>query len=449
MTQRILLKDAQAAEPGRISRKDILIENGRIARIDNHIESPGALELDCHELLALPGMIDAHVHFRQPGMEGKADIHHEARAAVLGGVTSFMEMPNTLPATLGLTELEEKRAIAARHSPANYAFYLGAGNGNLEEIKRVDVTKVPAIKVYMGSTTGNLLLDNEDELYQVFKASPLMLCAHCEDNALINAATARAKQDYGADIPFTMHPIIRGRDACLKSARLAINTALATRAKLHIMHLSTKEECQILACLPKGTLKERPITAEACIPHLYFSEADYIRLQGFLKCNPAVKTEMDRKSLVQGIKNGAISTVGTDHAPHELRLKTGSYLNTASGIPSVQFALLCLLELWQRHEITLEELIRVSSGNVAELYQIKDRGALKEGYFADLALVNVQKSLQVAPNLIASKCGHSPFMGHTFRSRVVHTIVSGQLAVRDGVLTEQASGLPLSFDREA
>ncbi len=444
--QQLLLKDAQTVEPGKISRQDILIEGERIAKIAPAISAPGAEVLDCHELLALPGMIDAHVHFRQPGMEHKATIYSESRAAVLGGVTSYMEMPNTLPPTLNAEALEQKRAIAAHDSPANYAFYLGAGN-NLEDIKRADITKVPAVKVYMGSTTGSLLLDKAEELRGIFKNSPLLICAHCEDNGLINQKTREAKAIYGDQIPFEMHPIIRGRDCCLKSARLAINLALETGAHLHIMHLSTKEECEILKYFAAGPLQERQITAEACVPHLCFSDSDYARLKGFLKCNPAVKYEQDRRALIAGIKNGAITTVGTDHAPHELKVKTGSYLNTASGIPSVQFALQALIELWQRREITLEELVRVTAYQPAELYQIKDRGAIKEGCFADIALVNLVRPFTVTPDCIASTCGFSPFTGHTFGSSVVHTIVSGTLAVKDGQLTERGCGQALEFAR--
>lgn len=445
---RILLKDAQTCEPGRISRQCILIEDGRIAKIAPQISAPGAEEVDCSELLALPGMIDAHAHFRQPGMEQKADIASESRAAVLGGVTSYMEMPNTLPPATSMERVQEKQAIAARDSAANYAFYLGAGADNLEDIKKVDVRAVPAVKVYMGSTTGNLLLDDTDTLYKVFQASPLMICTHCEDNALINEALKTARASYGDDIPFSMHPVIRGRDCCLKSAKTAINTALETNARLHIMHLSTREEVTIMQYFSRQPLKERQITAEACIPHLFFSEADYQLKKGFLKCNPAVKTEADRRALVEGIKKGFITTVGTDHAPHELQVKTGSYLGTASGLPSVQFALQALLELWQRRELTLEEVITVTSKNPAALYQIKDRGALVEGYFADIALVNPVQGFTVSATNIASKCGWSPFTGHHFTTAVVHTLVNGEFAVRDGRLTGQICSRPLEFDRD-
>ena len=444
---KILLKDAQVAQPGRISRQSILIEGDRIAKIAPEINCPGAQELDCHELLALPGMIDAQVHFRQPGMEQKADILHEAQAAVLGGVTSFMEMPNTLPPTLNAAALAAKQAIAARDSAANYAFYLGADARNLEDVKRLDPTIIPAVKVYMGSTTGSLLLDDTHILKQVFKAAPILICAHCEDNAYINHELKRVKAQYGDDIPFALHPIIRGRDCCLTSAKLAINTALETGARLHIMHLSTREECALLQYFATGELATRQISAEVCIPHLMFSDGDYSRLKGLIKCNPAIKCESDRRSLVRAIKSGAVTTVGTDHAPHEWAVKCGSYLNCASGVPSIQFALPALLELWRRGELTLEEVIKVSSSNVAARFNIAQRGQLSEGYFADIALVNAAQPYTVQAADIVSKCGFSPFSGHTFPVRVVHTIVSGSLVVQDGKLTGLKGGQALRFLR--
>ncbi|MBU3827543.1 MAG: amidohydrolase family protein [Candidatus Anaerobiospirillum merdipullorum] len=447
MMNKILLKDAQVVEPQRISRQCVLIEGERIVKIAPDISADNAYVIDCHELLAIPGMIDAHVHFRQPGMEHKADILHEAQAAVLGGVTSYMEMPNTLPPTLNAQAVADKQAIAARDSAANYAFYLGADDRNLEDVKRADPTTIPAIKVYMGSTTGSLLLDDEHILHQVFKAAPMMICAHCEDNAYINAQLKRVKAQYGDNIPFALHPIIRGRDCCINSAKMAINTALDTGAKLHIMHLSTKEECAILQYFAQGDLATRQISGEGCIPHLFFSEGDYARLKGLLKCNPAVKSEGDRLSLIKAIKSGAISTVGTDHAPHEWAVKCGSYLNTASGIPSVQFALQALLELWQRRELTLEEVIKVTSGNVATRFNIADRGFIKEGYYADIALVNLVKGQIVTSEIIASKCGFSPFTGHRFNSSITHTIVSGTLVVENGKLTGLRGGKALRFAR--
>ncbi|WP_303962975.1 dihydroorotase [Succinatimonas hippei] len=445
--RKLILKDSQVVMPSRIIRADILIEDDKIAKIAPQIADSGAEEIDCHELVSLPGLIDAHVHFRDPGMPQKATIYSESRAAVLGGVTSFMDMPNTMPPTVDEASLNDKKTTAARDSVANYAFYLGATPDNIEEVKKADPKSVAGIKVYMGSTTGNLLLDDESILHKMFKAAPMMVTAHCEDNEIIAAKQKAAQEMYGDNIPFNMHPVIRNRDCCVKSSKLAIQTALDTGAKLHIMHLSTKEEVEILNYFAKDPLENRQISGEACIPHLFFSEGDYSRLQGFLKCNPAVKYEFDRKALIKGIKRGIITTVGTDHAPHELSVKSGSYLKCASGVTSVQYSLLALLDLWKRGELTLEEVVKVSSTNVAKRFNLTDRGSLEEGKKADIVLVNPIKSHTVTASDIKSLCGWSPFINHTFRCSVTHTVVSGVLKVKDGQIVSNEAGQPLSFDR--
>ena len=445
--RKLILKDSQVVMPSRIIRADILVEDDKIAKIAPQIEANGADEIDCHELVALPGLIDAHVHFRDPGMPQKATIYSESRAAVLGGVTSFMDMPNTMPPTVDEASLNGKKTTAARDSVANYAFYLGATPDNIEEVKKADPKSVAGIKVYMGSTTGNLLLDDESILHKMFKAAPMMVTAHCEDNEIIAAKQKAAQEMYGDNIPFNMHPVIRNRDCCVKSSKLAIQTALDTGAKLHIMHLSTKEEVEILNYFAKDPLESRQISGEACIPHLFFSEGDYSRLQGFLKCNPAVKYEFDRKALIKGIKRGIITTVGTDHAPHEISVKTGSYLKCASGVTSVQYSLLALLDLWKRGELTLEEVVKVSSTNVAKRFNLTDRGTIEEGKKADIVLVNPIKSHTVTASDIKSLCGWSPFINHTFRCSVTHTVVSGVLKVKDSQIVSNEAGQPLSFDR--
>lgn len=445
--RKLILKDSQVVMPSRIIRADILIEDDKIAKIAPQIADSGAEEIDCHELVSLPGLIDAHVHFRDPGMPQKATIYSESRAAVLGGVTSFMDMPNTMPPTVDEASLNGKKATAARDSLANYAFYLGATPDNIEEVKKADPKTVAGIKVYMGSTTGNLLLDDESILHKMFKAAPMMVAAHCEDNAIIAAKQKEAQEIYGENIPFNMHPIIRNRDCCIKSSKLAIQTALDTGAKLHIMHLSTKEEVEILNYFAQDPIEKRQISGEGCIPHLFFSEGDYSRLNGFLKCNPAVKYEFDRKALVKGIKRGIITTVGTDHAPHELAVKTGSYLKCASGVTSVQYSLLALLDLWKRGELTLEEVVKASSTNVAKRFNLSDRGTIEEGKKADIVLINPIKSHTVTNSDIASLCGWSPFINHTFRCSVAHTVVSGVLKVKDGKIVSDEAGEALSFDR--
>lgn len=445
--RKLILKDSQVVMPSRIIRADILIEDDTIAKIAPQIADSGAEEIDCHELVSLPGLIDAHVHFRDPGMPQKATIYSESRAAVLGGVTSFMDMPNTMPPTVDEASLNGKKATAARDSLANYAFYLGATPDNIEEVKKADPKSVAGIKVYMGSTTGNLLLDDESLLHKMFKAAPMLVTAHCEDNEIIAAKQKAAKEMYGDDIPFNMHPIIRNRDCCIKSSKLAIQTALDTGAKLHIMHLSTKEEVEILNYFATDQLESRQISGEACIPHLFFSEGDYSRLNGFLKCNPAVKYEFDRKALIKGIKRGIITTVGTDHAPHELAVKSGSYLKCASGVTSVQYSLLALLDLWKRGELTLEEVVKVSASNVAKRFNLTDRGTIEEGKKADIVLINPIKSHTVTKDDIASLCGWSPFINHTFRCSIAHTVVSGVLKVKDGKIVSDEAGEALSFDR--
>lgn len=444
---RILLKDATLVGE-RILKGDLLIENDRIAKMGGTITAPADTEIiDCHELIALPGLIDPHVHMREPGSPQKATIRSESRAAVLGGVTSVMEMPNTSPSTTTMERVREKQEIASRDCVCNSAFYLGAAGDNLDDIRSADITQVAGIKVYMGSTTGSLLVDREESLLKTFEAAPCLIMTHCEDTALINARLKDAKERYGDDIPYSLHGLIRSRDASLKSTRLAVALALETHKQLQVAHISTREEVALLTALATGSVKERQISGEACLPHLFFSEAEYGRLKGYLKCNPAVKTEADRRAIVSAVRQGVLTTIGTDHAPHEKAVKVGPYTRTASGLPAVQFLLSALLELWSRRELTLEEIVRATSRNVAERYALKDRGLLKEGYFADIALVNPVKSFTVTEESLASLCRWSPFEGHTFPSAVVHTVVSGRLKVRNGSLCSDEAGQPLYFDR--
>lgn len=432
----IVLKQATALLENGFRHVDLLIDGPYIAQIAHEIAVPaGATVIDCSGKLVIPGLIDAHVHFRQPGMEQKATIASESRAAALGGVTSFMDMPNTFPATTTIAALHDKMALAARDSVINYGFHLGASHDNLEEIKRVDPHEIASIKVYMGSTTGNLLVDDNHELHQVFKHAPTLVMTHCEDNAIVNANTERAKEQYGSAIPFDMHPIIRNRDCCLKSTQLAVELALATGARLHVAHVSTRDEVDYLKQFATGPLNTRQISCEVCIPHLFFNESDYSRLQGFLKCNPAVKYEFDRLSLIRALRAGIITTIGTDHAPHELVVKNSSdYLKVASGLPSVQFSLNVIFELARRHELSLEEGLKAATCNVAERFGVDKRGTLKEGFFADIAVLDTSSRYTVTSKDVASLCGWSPMVGQSFSSRVTHTIASGHLVVADGKL---------------
>ncbi len=445
MDRKLLLKNALICTPSRIIRADLQTEGEFIAKIGRDLSSPDAELIDCHELLVLPGLIDEHVHFREPGFTQKGTIRDESRAAALGGVTSFMDMPNTSPPAVTLEALSAKEEIAARDSLINYAFYLGADREHLDELKKADPHRVPGLKIYMGSSTGSLLLEDEGTLRRFFQASPLLIATHCEDNGIIRGNLRLYQERLGDNLPQTLHPFIRTRECCLKSAQLAVSLAEECQARLHLMHLSTKEELELLRPYQHQPLYSRLVTGEACLPHLCFESSAYMSLGALLKCNPAVKFEQDRRALVQAVESGLISTVGTDHAPHERELKEGDYLHTASGLPSVQFFLPALLELWQRGEISLEQLVRSGSSQVAERYGISKRGRIEEGAYADLALVNVKKSFTVTEDCIVSRCGYSPFMGHTFPCSVIHTIVNGRTVVRDGQICPQPAGLPLKF----
>lgn len=445
--QKLLLKNALLVTPNRIIRNDLLIEGSLISKIDNNISDADAKVIDCHEFIVMPGLIDDHVHFREPGMTQKASIYSESRAAVLGGVTSYLDMPNNNPATTSLELLNNKKAIARKDSVANYGFYLGASDDNLDEIKNAPVKEIAGIKVFMGSSTGNLLVDDQERLGRIFESARTIIALHCEDTATILANEKIARNTYGDDVPFSMHPIIRSRDCCIKSTQSAIKIALETGARIHIMHISTAQEVEMLKNYMFGNVKTRQISGEACIPHLFFSECDYESKGAFLKCNPAVKTELDRLAVSNAVEAGILTTVGTDHAPHELAVKQGTYFKCASGLPSVQFSLLALLEMWRRKELTLETIAKVTSTNVVERFRIKNRGAIVEGNYADLAIINPNKSTAVSKDLIASSCKWSPFEGTRFGSSVVHTIVNGNLVVENGALVSDAAGLALEYDR--
>lgn len=445
---KIALKNATVMCESGFKRTEVLIEDRLIAKIDPQVNTDGAKVIDCHGMLVLPGLIDAHVHFRQPGMEKKATIKTESAAAALGGVTSFMDMPNTNPPTVSMDALNGKKDIAKKDSYVNYAFYLGASDKNLEEVKRADPHEIAGVKIYMGSTTGGLLLEGESALVKMFKASPTLVATHCEDNAIINANTALAKEMYGDHIPFNMHPIIRSRDCCIKSSALAIEAAKEAGARLHIAHLSTAEEVEMMREFASGPLHSRQVTGEVCIPHMFFNEGDYDRLKGFLKCNPSVKYERDRRALLAGLRKDLISTIGTDHAPHELAVKTSeNYLNVASGLPSVQYSLSVIFELSKRGEISLEEGIKAATCNVAERFGIEKRGTIKESYYADLVVFDPGESFIVEQKDIASLCGWSPMLGQRFKGRVRDTIASGRLVVQDyAIASEPGDAMALRFN---
>ena len=440
------ITNATLVNEGRTFAGDILIRDGRIAAIGT---VPAGVktdrEIDATGLLALPGLIDDQVHFREPGLTHKADIRSEARAAVAGGVTSFMEMPNTSPASTTLEQLEWKYARAAQTSPANYSFYFGVTNDNIEEMKRVDARRVCGLKVFMGSSTGNMLVDNAEVLDSVFRHAHMLVATHCEDTPMIKLAEAAAKEKYGEDVPAALHPVIRSEDACYKSSAMAVELARRHGTRLHILHITTERELELFSNRP---LSEKHITAEACVHHLWYSEEDYARLGHKIKCNPAIKTARDRAALRAAVNAGFIDVIATDHAPHTAEEKAQSYFKAPSGLPLVQHSLPMLLDMWKDGVFSLETIVRKSAHAVADLYRVKDRGYLREGYFADLVLVDPNAGATVSKENIEYKCGWSPLEGHTFRTRVVATLVNGHVAYENGRLDDAVNaGRRLEFNR--
>jgi dihydroorotase len=400
--------------------------------------------LDATGLWLLPGMIDDHVHFREPGYTAKADIASESRAAVAGGVTSFFEMPNTRPATLTHALLEEKYAIASRSSSANYAFYFGASNDNLDAIRALDPRTVPGVKVFLCESTGNLCVSDPATLEAVFRDSPVTVLVHAEDSRIIHANLDRAKAEYGDDIPMRLHPEIRSREACFESTRWAVATARRHGTRLHVLHVSTADE---LALFEPCAVADKRITAETCVHFLRFSDADYATLGGKIKCNPAIKAASDRNALMQALADGRLDILATDHAPHLESEKAAPYTSCPSGIPLVQYALQSALEHVLDGRLTLERLVEATSHAPATLFAIRGRGFLREGWFADLVLVDPSTPHNVRREDVVSKCGWSPFEGDTFRTSIAATFVNGNLAARDGKPLNAPPGMRLAFDR--
>lgn len=442
----ILIKSAQIVNEGKITTSDVYISNGRIEMIAAEINYPADREINAEGLHLLPGLIDDQVHFREPGLTHKADIWHESRAAVAGGTTSFMEMPNTVPNTLTQSLLQDKYDIASQNALANYSFFMGAANDNLEEVLKTNPRDVCGVKVFMGSSTGNMLVDNERALEQIFANSPTLVATHCEDEATIQENLAIYKEKYGeAGLTIDMHPLIRSAEACYISSSKAVELAKKNNTRLHILHISTAKEIGLFRNdIP---LAEKLITAEACIHHMWFSDVDYKTKGNFIKWNPAVKTADDRDAIVKAVLDGHIDVIATDHAPHTIAEKTQAYSAAPSGGPLVQHALQALLDMYHEGKITLEQIVQKSAHNTAICFQIEERGFIREGYWADLVLVDLNKPFTVTKSNILSKCGWSPFEDHTFKSSIEHTIVSGQLAYSKGSLIEYGSGRRLLFNR--
>ncbi len=442
----ILITNAHIVNEGKIFSSDILIKGSRIERIDPRISAEGVKKvLDTEGKYVFPGVIDDQVHFREPGLTHKANIFTESRAAVAGGVTTYMEMPNTVPNALTQELLEDKYQIASRSSLANYSFFMGASNDNLEEVLKTDPKTVCGIKVFMGSSTGNMLVDNEATLEGLFSKVSMIIATHCEDEATIRKNSKDYREQFGEEVPIRYHPVIRSEEACYRSSSMAAGLAKKHGARLHILHISTAKELELFDnTLP---LKEKKITSEACIHHLWFDDRDYEEKGAFIKWNPAVKTEKDKNAIFQAVLDGTIDVIATDHAPHTLEEKSGTYFNAPSGGPLVQHSLVAMLDFHHQGRISLEQIAEKMSHNPAILFEIQDRGYIREGYFADLAVVDLNAPWKVSKDNIRAKCGWSPFEGHEFSSSVTQTLVSGHLAYSNNQLDESQMGERISFDR--
>lgn len=440
-----LIKNATLVNEGQQFVADVLIKDGLIEKIGNDLSSSNAQVIDAEGLYLLPGMIDDQVHFREPGLTHKADIFTESMAAVAGGITSFMEMPNTVPNTLTQDLLADKYAIAEQSSLANYSFYMGASNDNLEEVLKTDAKHVCGIKVFMGSSTGNMLVDNERTLENIFSKAPMLVATHCEDEQTIRENLAFYQQRWGENITINMHPLIRSAEACYKSSSLAVELAKRYQTRLHILHISTAREVALFD--NNVLLKDKKITAEACVHHLWFNDQDYATKGNFIKWNPAVKTAADQAGILQGVLDGNIDVIATDHAPHTIAEKQQGYMQAPSGGPLVQHALPALLEMHLQDKISLEKIVEKTAHNVAICFDVDKRGFIREGYWADLVLVNLNDPFKVTSLNVFYKCGWSPFEGDTFSTSITHTFVSGNLAYQGGKFVTNLTGKRLNFNR--
>lgn len=440
-----LIKNAVAVNEFQKFETDVLIQDEIILKIDKDIAAENCTVIDAEGKYLLPGAIDDQVHFREPGLTHKATIATESRAAIAGGITSFIEMPNTNPQTTTIEKLEEKFGIAAKTSFANYSFMFGGTNDNLEEILRVDPKSCAGLKLFLGSSTGNMLVDDEKVLENIFSRTGLLISAHCEDETTIKKNLEKYKATYGDDIPIKYHPAIRSEEACYLSSSRAVALAEKTGARLHVFHLSTAKETGLFRNdIP---LKEKKITAEVCVHHLWFCDDDYENKGTFIKWNPAVKTPADRKGLWQALLDDRIDVIATDHAPHTLEEKQNNYANAPSGGPLVQHAMTAMLEAFHKGKISLEKVVEKMCHNPAVLFQVKKRGYIREGYFADLVLADINNPNTVTRENLLYKCGWSPFEGTTFQSKITHTFVNGDLAYDNGTFRELRNVKRLEFDR--
>jgi dihydroorotase len=441
-----LIKNAKIVNEGSIVEGDVLISGSHIEKIAESIAADSSMKvINAAGKYLLPGVIDDQVHFREPGLTHKANIYTEAKAAVAGGVTSVMEMPNTVPNCLNQDLLQDKYDIAAKTSLGNYSFFMGVSNDNAEQVLKTDRKNVCGIKIFMGSSTGNMLVDNENTLRHIFKNAGMLIAVHCEDEATIKADTEKYKAIYGENIPMAMHPKIRSEEACYISSSLAVALAKQEQTKLHILHISTEKELSLFDnSIP---LAQKRITAEVCIHHLWFDERDYETKGSFIKWNPAVKQQSDKEALFAAMLEDKLDVIATDHAPHTFDEKQNTYFNAPSGGPLIQHSLVAMLEFYHQGKISLSKIVEKMAHNPAILFEIEKRGYIREGYFADLVLVDLDKTWQVQHKNILAKCGWSPFEGQMFHAKVTNTWVSGHLAYADEVFDESKQGMRLAFER--
>lgn len=444
----LLISNALIVNEGKSFAGSVLIEDGFISKVYNGIPSdiPGNFKiLDAKGKLLIPGVIDDQVHFREPGLTHKADIESESRAAVAGGVTSFMEMPNTFPPALTQKLLEQKFQIAAEKSLANYSFYMGTSNDNVDEVLKTNPETVCGIKIFLGASTGNLLVDKQETLEKIFAESKILIAVHCEDEQIITQNSDALRKKYGEEAPIAMHPVIRSREACFKSSNFAVELARKCRTRLHVLHLSTAEEMSLFDNRP--ALDEKKITSEVCVHHLWFAQEDYEKHGTRIKWNPAIKTSSDRAALFQALLDDRIDVIATDHAPHTLDEKNNTYFKAPSGGPLVQHSLQAMLEFYHQDKISLEKIVEKMCHAPALCFRVRKRGFIRPGYHADLVLVDLKTSQEVSRDNILYKCGWSPFEGFVFNSRITHTFVNGNLVFEEGVLHDKTKGMRLLFDR--
>jgi len=441
----LLIKNARIVNRGKIFEGDVLIHNERIEKVDKSIDQDAKRTIDAAGKYLMPGVIDDQVHFREPGLTYKANIFTESRAAIAGGTTSFMEMPNVKPATLTQPLLEAKYEVARKHAHCNYSFFMGASNDNLEEVLKTNGKNVCGIKIFMGSSTGNMLVDNQKTLEGLFSKVPLLIATHCEDEATIRGNLVKAKEKFGDNIPIEQHPIIRNVEGCLLSSSMAVDMAKKFGTRLHILHISTKDE---LALFDNTTpLKDKKITAEVCVHHLSFNSDDYAQYGTKIKCNPAVKDKSHQVSLLPALLNDTLDIIATDHAPHTWEEKQNPYLSAPSGVPLVQHALHMMVELHHQGKISMEKIVEKMCHAPSDCFRMIDRGYLDEGAFADLVILDINDTTTVTKENLQYKCGWSPYEGTTFKSKVCQTIVNGHVVYDNGTFSNQHIGQRLLFDK--